>query len=111
MADFGLAREFGDADRKLTPTVVTRYHNWDSQYVVVLNCIMYRWYRAPELLLGATQYGTGIDIWAMGCIFAELMLRTPYLAGESDIAQFTTILRALGTPTEEDWPVFFSLSY
>ena len=86
LADFGLARDFGDPDRKMTSTVVTR------------------WYRSPELLLGGNQYGTGVDIWSVGCIFAELMLRTPYLAGESDISQLQTIFKALGTPTEEDWP-------
>ena len=41
----------------------------------------------------------------MGCIFAELMLRIPYLPGESDMDQLKTTFRALGTPTEEDWPV------
>ena len=41
----------------------------------------------------------------MGCIFAELMLRTPYLPGETDMDQLKTIFRALGTPTEDDWPV------
>lgn len=44
-------------------------------------------------------------MWSVGCIFAELMLRTPYLPGESDMDQLKTIFRALGTPTEEDWPV------
>ena len=44
-------------------------------------------------------------MWSVGCIFAELMLRVPYLAGESDMDQLKTIFRALGTPTEEDWPV------
>jgi hypothetical protein len=44
-------------------------------------------------------------MWSVGCIFAELMLRTPYLPGESDMDQVKTIFRALGTPTEDDWPV------
>lgn len=95
LADFGLARQFGDANKKMTPTVVTRYP--------IL--LYYRWYRAPELLLGSNIYGTGIDIWSMGCIFAELMLRTPYLAAETDLGQLKVIFKALGTPTEEDWPV------
>ncbi|KAK9761447.1 TFIIH complex serine/threonine-protein kinase subunit kin28 [Basidiobolus ranarum] len=86
LADFGLAREFGDANSLLTSQVVTR------------------WYRAPELLFGAKQYGHGVDIWAVGCIFAELMLRTPYLPGDTDVDQLNTIFRALGTPTEEEWP-------
>ena len=64
-----------------------------------------RWYRPPELLFGARAYSTGVDNWAAGCIFAELMLRVPYMAGESDFEQLNTIFRALGTPTEQDWPV------
>ena len=64
-----------------------------------------RWYRPPELLFGCRYYSTAVDIWSVGCIFAELMLRTPYLPGESDMDQLKTIFRALGTPTEEEWPV------
>ncbi|KAJ2117493.1 TFIIH complex serine/threonine-protein kinase subunit kin28 [Coemansia sp. RSA 922] len=86
LADFGLAREFGDVKRAMTSQTVTR------------------WYRAPELLLGATNYTGSIDIWAMGCIFAELSLRAPYLPGATDLEQLTTIFRARGTPTEDDWP-------
>jgi cyclin-dependent kinase 7 len=63
------------------------------------------WYRAPELLLGARDYGAAVDIWSVGCIFAELMLRTPYLPGEREMQQLDLIFRALGTPTEKDWPV------
>ena len=64
-----------------------------------------RWYRPPELLFGGRYYSTAVDIWSVGCIFAELMLRTPYLPGETDMDQLKTIFRALGTPTEEEWPV------
>ena len=64
-----------------------------------------RWYRPPELLFGCRYYGSTVDMWSVGCIFAELMLRVPYLPGESDMDQLKTIFRALGTPTEEDWPV------
>ncbi|KAJ3102958.1 MCM DNA helicase complex subunit mcm6 [Phlyctochytrium planicorne] len=91
LADFGLARDFGDYSKPMTSQVVTR------------------WYRAPELLLGAQRYGYGVDIWAIGCIFAELLLRVPYLAGNSDIEQLQTIFRALGTPTDEEWPVNIAL--
>jgi len=56
-------------------------------------------------LFGAKEYGYGIDIWAVGCIFAELLLRNPYLPGNADMDQLDTIFRALGTPTESDWPV------
>jgi serine/threonine protein kinase len=64
-----------------------------------------RWYRPPELLFGSRYYSAAVDIWSVGCIFAELMLRTPYLPGESDMDQLKTTFRALGTPTEEEWPV------
>lgn len=87
LADFGLAKLFGSPDRRYTPQCVTR------------------WYRAPELLFGSEQYGPSVDIWAVGCIFAELMLRTPYFPGENDIDQLGKIFAALGTPTEEQWPV------
>ncbi|KAJ2366799.1 TFIIH complex serine/threonine-protein kinase subunit kin28 [Coemansia sp. RSA 2610] len=86
LADFGLAREFGDVQRAMTSQTVTR------------------WYRAPELLLGATNYNGAVDMWAMGCVFAELLLRVPYLAGSSDLDQLTTIFKARGTPTEDEWP-------
>ena len=64
-----------------------------------------RWYRPPELLFSCRYYSSAVDIWSAGCIFAELMLRIPYLPGESDMDQLKTIFRALGTPTEEEWPV------
>ena len=55
------------------------------------------------------MYGTGIDIWAVGCILAELLLRTPFFPGESDLDQLTKIFQAMGTPTEETWPNIVSL--
>ncbi|CDS13810.1 hypothetical protein LRAMOSA05984 [Lichtheimia ramosa] len=91
IADFGLARDWGDPGRQMTSQVVTR------------------WYRSPELLFGAQEYTYAVDIWAVGCIFAELMLRTPYVAGDSDIDQLKKIFHALGTPTEADWPGMTSL--
>lgn len=66
--------------------------------------VITRWYRPPELLFGAREYTYGVDIWSVGCIFAELMLRTPYMPGENDLDQLNTIFRALGTPDEKDWP-------
>src|ERR1700733_1417447 len=68
------------------------------------------WYRPPELLFGSRYYSAAVDIWSVGTIFAELMLRIPYLPGESDMDQLKTIFRALGTPTEEDWPVLLSFT-
>eukprot|EP00976_Prorocentrum_cordatum_P071512 1180355-Prorocentrum_minimum.AAC.7 len=86
LADFGLARVFGSPDRQLT------------------NQVFQRWYRAPELLYGTRQYGPAVDMWALGVIFAELMLRRPYFAGTSDLDQLAKVFAALGTPTEADWP-------
>ena len=64
-----------------------------------------RWYRCPELLYGSRLYGVGVDMWAVGCILAELLLRVPFLPGDSDLDQLSKIFETLGTPTEESWPV------
>ncbi|XP_003745813.2 cyclin-dependent kinase 7 [Galendromus occidentalis] len=85
IGDFGLAKFFG-SPRVYTHQVVTR------------------WYRAPELLFGARIYGTGVDMWAVGCILAELLLRLPFLPGETDLDQISKIFQCMGTPTEETWP-------
>ncbi|CAI8043245.1 Cyclin-dependent kinase 7 [Geodia barretti] len=86
ITDFGLAKPFGSPNRMLTHQVVTR------------------WYRSPELLFGARLYGTGVDIWAVGCIIAELLLRVPFIPGDTDLGQLTKIFEICGTPTEEIWP-------
>ncbi|CAM4558570.1 unnamed protein product, partial [Lepidochelys olivacea] len=91
LADFGLAKSFGSPNRVYTHQVVTR------------------WYRAPELLFGARMYGVGVDMWAVGCILAELLLRVPFLPGDSDLDQLTKIFETLGTPTEDQWPGMSSL--
>lgn len=88
LADFGLAREFPlDPFTKMTSQVITL------------------WYRPPELFLGARYYSYGVDLWSVGCIFAEMMLRTPYLPGESESHQLEMIFKARGTPDQiKDWP-------
>ena len=93
IADFGLARGLGLApvDPAMTPGVVTR------------------WYRAPELLFGARAYSGAVDVWAVGCIFAEMFLRTPLFPGESDLSQLRTISQLLGPPSEAIWPGVSSL--
>uniref|UniRef100_UPI00358EB1CA cyclin-dependent kinase 7 isoform X1 n=2 Tax=Myxine glutinosa TaxID=7769 RepID=UPI00358EB1CA len=92
LADFGLAKSFGSPSRVYTHQVVTR------------------WYRAPELLFGAKMYGVGVDMWAVGCILSELLLRTPFLPGDSDLDQLFKIFEALGTPVEEEWPDMTNLA-
>mmetsp|Transcript_39548 Transcript_39548/g.86141 ORF Transcript_39548/g.86141 Transcript_39548/m.86141 type:complete len:349 (-) Transcript_39548:522-1568(-) len=90
VADFGLARVH-DRSGDYTHTVATR------------------WYRAPELLYGARRYGTGVDMWAVGCIFAELLGKGPLVPGEHDIDQLFRVIQLLGNPKEEDWPELTSL--
>ena len=73
MADFGMARYYGDPPPKMTQLVVTL------------------WYRAPELLLGTDTYGKEIDIWSIGCIFGELLLKEPLLQGNNEVGQLSKV--------------------
>ncbi|EMC99700.1 hypothetical protein BAUCODRAFT_347253 [Baudoinia panamericana UAMH 10762] len=91
LADFGLARAFGVPLRTYTHEVVTL------------------WYRSPEILLGGRQYSTGVDMWSIGCIFAEMATRKPLFPGDSEIDEIFKIFRILGTPTETEWPGVTSL--
>uniref|UniRef100_A0A5S6KSK6 Folliculin n=1 Tax=Xenopus tropicalis TaxID=8364 RepID=A0A5S6KSK6_XENTR len=91
IADFGLARAFSIPAKQMTPKVVTL------------------WYRAPELLLGSTTQTTAIDMWAVGCILAELLAHKPLLPGGSEIQQIDLIIQLLGTPNENIWPGFSNL--
>ncbi|XP_058284812.1 cyclin-dependent kinase 3 isoform X1 [Hylobates moloch] len=86
LADFGLARAFGVPLRTYTHEVVTL------------------WYRAPEILLGSKFYTTAVDIWSIGCIFAEMVTRKALFPGDSEIDQLFRIFRMLGTPSEDTWP-------
>lgn len=85
LTDFGLSRIYGSPERKYT------------------NQVFARWYRAPELLFGSTCYGPGVDIWALGCVFAELLMRKPWFPAETDVEVLSKIFNALGTPKDTDW--------
>jgi len=61
-----------------------------------------RYYRAPELIFGATDYTTVIDIWSLACVTAELVLGQPIFPGESGVDQLVEIIKVLGTPTREE---------
>lgn len=61
-----------------------------------------RYYRAPELIFGATDYTTAIDAWSAGCVMAELLLGQPLFPGESGVDQLVEIIKILGTPTREE---------
>ncbi|MCJ1383366.1 hypothetical protein MMC17_006479 [Xylographa soralifera] len=88
IADFGMARYYGDPPPKLTQLVVTL------------------WYRAPELLLGTEKYGPEVDIWSVGCIFGELLSKDPLLQGKNEVDQLSKMFELCGIPTEETWPSF-----
>ncbi|KAG1335073.1 cyclin-dependent kinase F-1 [Cocos nucifera] len=76
----------------------------DDESGALTSCVGTRWFRAPELLYGSTTYGLEIDLWSLGCIFAELLTLAPLFPGTSDIDQLGKIISVLGDLTEETWP-------
>ncbi|KAJ1339126.1 hypothetical protein BSLG_006264 [Batrachochytrium salamandrivorans] len=88
LADFGLAR----------------VHSTDPSCRPYSHQVATRWYRAPELLYGARIYDTGVDLWAVGCIFGELLNHSPLFPGQNDIDQLYCVIGILGSPTSEVWP-------
>ena len=93
LADFGLARAFGIPVKNFTHEVVTL------------------WYRAPDILLGSKNYTTSVDIWSVGCIFAEIVTRKPLFAGEDDKDQLSKIFQIRGTPDPNEWQGLTELPY
>ncbi|XP_037335441.2 cyclin-dependent kinase 11B isoform X9 [Pungitius pungitius] len=91
IGDFGLAREYGSPLKPYTPVVVTL------------------WYRSPELLLGAKEYSTAVDMWSVGCIFGELLTQKPLFPGKSEIDQINKVFKDLGSPSEKIWPGYGEL--
>ncbi|WOG83366.1 hypothetical protein DCAR_0102541 [Daucus carota subsp. sativus] len=86
IADFGLASFFDPKHKQpMTSRVVTL------------------WYRPPELLLGATDYGVGVDLWSAGCILAELLAGKPIMPGRTEVEQLHKIFKLCGSPSEEYW--------
>ncbi|KAG5643702.1 hypothetical protein DXG03_009751 [Asterophora parasitica] len=102
IADFGLARAF---DTNFT----TRTIDGRSKERKYTNCVVTRWYRPPELLLGARQYGGEVDIWGIGCVLGEMFSRRPILPGNSDLDQLEKIWGLCGTPNQHNWPNFDAL--
>lgn len=85
IGDFGLVKEI-------------RYPTPFTEYVST------RWYRAPENVLGSRSYNYPVDIFALGCIMAELYTFKPLFPGSSEMDQFEKISRILGKPHNDDWP-------
>ncbi|WOK99012.1 shaggy-related protein kinase epsilon [Canna indica] len=67
-----------------------------------ISYICSRYYRAPELIFGSTEYTTAIDMWSVGCVFAELLIGKPLFPGDSGVDQLVEIIKILGTPTREE---------
>jgi serine/threonine protein kinase len=98
VADFGLARFYG------SPAINTaELPSHEEQNEKLTPKVQTLWYRAPELLLGAESYSTAIDMWAVGCIFGELLLGRPLMPGKTDIHQLQLIYELLGEPNEKIW--------
>ncbi|KAL5537780.1 hypothetical protein UlMin_044436 [Ulmus minor] len=76
----------------------------DDKQGCLTSCVGTRWFRAPELLYGSTDYGLEVDLWSLGCIFAELFTLQPLFPGTADIDQLSRIINVLGNLTEEIWP-------
>ncbi|CAL8321130.1 unnamed protein product [Boreogadus saida] len=91
IADFGLAREI----RSRPPY---------TDYVST------RWYRAPEVLLRSSTYSSPIDMWAVGCIMAELYTLRPLFPGNSEVDEIFKICQVLGTVKKSDWPEGYQLA-
>ncbi|XP_043553542.1 cyclin-dependent kinase-like 1 isoform X3 [Chiloscyllium plagiosum] len=90
LCDFGFAR------------ILTGPEDYYTDYVAT------RWYRAPELLVGDTQYGPPVDVWAIGCLFAELLFGAPLWPGKSDVDQLYLIRKTLGDLIPRHQQVFSS---
>ncbi|TIB06354.1 hypothetical protein E3P96_00533 [Wallemia ichthyophaga] len=103
IADFGLARICHKLQRNLTSNKSRNY----------TNMVVTRFYRPPELILGEKNswgdYGPEIDIWGVGCIFAEMFTHKPILQGQTDIDQLRRIFELCGDPTPSSWPGWESI--
>jgi len=92
LADFGLARKYQHPLIKpMTLPVITL------------------WYRPPELLFGETVYGPAVDMWSIGCIYGELIIKNAIMQGEGELDQIDKIFHLVGTPSESNWPEFTNL--
>lgn len=122
LADFGLARAFGVPLRTYTHEVRPAVSR-EAFPAERISQVVTLWYRAPEILLGGRQYSTGVDMWSVGCIFAEMCTRKPLFPGDSEIDEIFKIFRCanvallfyfepttaydgriLGTPDDNAWP-------
>src|SRR5437762_2528135 len=102
IADFGLARTYEESPPQRGKPAERPKRDYT-------NCVVTRWYRPPELLLGERCYGPSVDMWGVGCVFAEMMRTKPLIEGRSDLDQLVKIFRLCGSPTQETMPGFDTL--
>lgn len=93
LADFALVRILGHPPKKFTTEVITL------------------WYRPPEILMGQKDYSASVDIWSLGCIFAEMLQGRPLFTGLCEIDQLFQIFFKMGTPNIDTWPAFVSMPH
>jgi len=74
---------------------------WYCPPIALASSSPHRWYRAPEILLGSTAYGKGVDMWAVGCILGEMLLGKPLFPGSSTMNQLEKVVEVTGMPTAE----------
>jgi len=91
ICDFGMARQYGSPLRSYSSNVVTQY------------------YRSIELLLGAKEYSTEVDMWSLGCIMAEMLTKKVLFQGQNEIDQISKIFKVMGSPNEKVWPGYTKL--
>ena len=103
LADFGLARSI---EAPLFDQVQERRASLMSGPELT-NKVITLWYRPPEILLGAVQYGTAVDVWSAGCVLAELILGKPLFTAKTELDQLTMILEMLGPPPSPDTYDYF----
>jgi serine/threonine protein kinase len=93
IADFALTRVLDQSKKDYTSEVITL------------------WYRPPEILMGQRKYTAAVDMWSVGCIFAEMLQGDPLFTGLCEINQLFQIFCKLGLPDQDSWPEFMSLPH
>lgn len=93
ICDFGLARKFGEPIKPYSTNIVTLY------------------YRSPEILMGTKTYSTEVDMWSVGCIFAEILTGNYFFEGTSEVDQLSKIFQVLGQPSNARWPGYEDLPH
>ncbi len=111
LADFGQARliESNSATGKVEEEKEMTAAAAENSALLLSPIVGTRWYRCPELLFGAKHYTSSVDMWSVGCIFAELLTGQPFFPGNSDIDQICKIRDCLGSLSEDIWPGVKSL--